>query len=84
MRPELSTWPPGDFAATFTYSTVAPEGVIAAHALVTGDTAALDKLGKMTKHPDGTMEIEIPSNMVTKDNATQFFCKGFGDDPECK
>lgn len=74
----------GDFAATFTYSTVAPEGVIAAHALVTGDTAALDKLGKMTKHADGTMEIEIPSNMVTKDNATQFFCKGFGDDPECK
>lgn len=74
----------GDFSATFTYSTVAPQGVIAAHALATGDMAALDPLGTMTKHADGTMEIEIPSNMVTKDNAAEFFCKGFGDDPECK
>jgi ribose transport system substrate-binding protein len=34
----------GDMTATFTYSTVAPEGVIAAHALATHDMAALDKL----------------------------------------
>ncbi|TBW33976.1 LacI family transcriptional regulator [Siculibacillus lacustris] len=74
----------GDLTATFTYSTVAPEGVIAAHALATKDTAALEKLGTLTKKPDGSMEIEIASNMITKANATQFFCKGFGDDPECK
>ena len=44
----------GDLAATFTYSTVAPEGVIAAHALATNDLAALDKLGKVSKHDDGS------------------------------
>lgn len=74
----------GDITATFTYSTVAPEGVIAAHALATHDMAALDKLGTLTKKADGSMEIEIASHMVTKDNAKEFFCKGFGDDPECK
>lgn len=74
----------GDLTATFTYSTVAPQGVIAAHALATKSLAALDKLGKMTKKPDGSMEIEIASNMITKENASQYFCKGFGDDPECK
>jgi ribose transport system substrate-binding protein len=74
----------GDLTATFTYSTVAPQGVIAAHALATNDMAALEKLGTLTKHDDGSMEIEIPSQMITKDNAAQFFCKGFGDDPECK
>ena len=74
----------GELTATFTYSTVAPEGVIAAHALATGDMAALDKLGKSSKMADGTMEIEIASQMITKDNAKDFFCKGFGDDPECK
>ena len=74
----------GDLTATFTYSTVAPEGVIAAHALATNDTAALEKLGTMTKKDDGSMEIEIASQMITKDNAADFFCKGFGDDPECK
>jgi ribose transport system substrate-binding protein len=74
----------GDLTATFTYSTVAPEGVIAAHALATKDMTALDKLGKLTKNADGSMEIEIASQMITKDNASQFFCKGFGDDPECK
>jgi ribose transport system substrate-binding protein len=46
--------------------------------------AAFDKLGKLTKKDDGSMEIEIPSQMITKDNAKDFFCKGFGDDPECK
>lgn len=74
----------GDLAATFTYSTVAPEGVIAAHALAKNDLAALDKLGKVTKHDDGSLEVEIGSQMITKDNAASFFCKGFGDDPECK
>lgn len=74
----------GDITATFTYSTVAPEGVIAAHALATKNLGELDKLGKLTKNADGSMEIEIASQMVTKDNASQFFCKGFGDDPECK
>ena len=28
--------------------------------------------------------VSIASQMITKDNAAQFFCKGFGDDPECK
>jgi len=74
----------GDLAATFTYSTVAPEGVIAAHALAKDDLGALDKLGKVSKHDDGSIEVEISSNMITKDNAANFFCKGFGDDPECK
>lgn len=74
----------GDLAATFTYSTVAPQGVIAAHALATGDMAGLEKLGAVSKHDDGSMEVEIASNMITKDNAGEFFCKGFGDDPECK
>jgi ribose transport system substrate-binding protein len=74
----------GDLTATFTYSTVAPEGVIAAHALATNDLAALDKLGTVTKKDDGSMEVEIASQMITKDNAADFFCKGFGDDPECK
>ena len=74
----------GDLTATFTYSTVAPEGVIAAHALATKNLGELDKLGKMTKKPDGSMEIEIPSKMITKENAAEYFCKGFGDDPECK
>jgi len=74
----------GDLAATFTYSTVAPQGVIAAHALAVNDLSALDKLGTVSKHDDGTIEVEIASNMVTKDNAADFFCKGFGDDPECK
>ena len=54
------------------------------HALATNDMAALDKLGKLTKKDDGSMEIEIASQMITKDNAAEFFCKGFGDDPECK
>ena len=48
------------------------------------DMAARDKLGKMSKKEDGSMEIEIASQMITKDNAKDFFCKGFGDDPECK
>ena len=74
----------GDLTATFTYSTVAPEGVIAAHALATKNLDELNKLGKMTKKPDGSMEIEIPSKMITKENAAEHFCKGFGDDPECK
>ena len=74
----------GDLTATFTYSTVAPQGVIAAHALATHDMAALEKLGTLTKKDDGSMEIEIASQMITKDNAKDFFCKGFGDDPECK
>jgi ribose transport system substrate-binding protein len=74
----------GDLAATFTYSTVAPEGVIAAHALATGDMKALEPLGTMTKKDDGSMEIEIASTMITKENAESMFCKGFGDDPECK
>jgi ribose transport system substrate-binding protein len=74
----------GDLAATFTYSTVAPQGVIAAHALAVNDLSVLDKLGKVSKHDDGTIEVEIGSNMVTKENAADFFCKGFGDDPECK
>lgn len=74
----------GDLAATFTYSTVAPEGVIAARAVALGDLAALDKLGTVTKHDDGSLEVEIPTHMITKDNAANFFCKGFGDDPECK
>jgi ribose transport system substrate-binding protein len=74
----------GELTATFTYSTVAPEGVIAAYALATNDMSALEKLGTMTKKPDGSMEIEIASQMITKDNAADFFCKGFGDDPECK
>jgi ribose transport system substrate-binding protein len=30
------------------------------------------------------MEIEITWQMITKANAKDFFCKGFGDDPECK
>jgi ribose transport system substrate-binding protein len=74
----------GDLAATFTYSTVAPEGVMAAHALATKDMAALEKIGTLTKKDDGSMEIEIASTMITKDNAESMFCKGFGDDPECK
>ena len=74
----------GDLAATFTYSTVAPEGVMAAHALATKDMAALEKIGTLTKKDDGSMEIEIASTMITKDNAEAMFCKGFGDDPECK
>jgi ribose transport system substrate-binding protein len=74
----------GDLTATFTYSTVAPQGVIAAHALATHDMAALEKLGTLSKKDDGSMEIEIASQMITKDNAADFFCKGFGDDPECK
>jgi ribose transport system substrate-binding protein len=74
----------GDLTATFTYSTVAPEGVMAAYALAKGDMAALDKLGTITKDANGNMEIEIASQMITKDNAPEFFCKGFGDDPECK
>jgi ribose transport system substrate-binding protein len=74
----------GDLAATFTYSTVAPEGVMAAHALATNDMAALDKLGTVTKKEDGSMEVEIASQMITKENAESMFCKGFGDDPECK
>jgi ribose transport system substrate-binding protein len=74
----------GDITATFTYSTVAPEGVIAAYALAKGNMDGLDKLGTLTKKADGSSEIEIASNMITKDNAKDFFCKGFGDDPECK
>jgi ribose transport system substrate-binding protein len=75
----------GDLAATFTYSTVAPEGVIAAHALAKGEAASsLGKLGKLGKLANGTTEVEIGSQMITKENAAQFFCKGFGDDPECK
>jgi ribose transport system substrate-binding protein len=75
----------GDLAATFTYSTVAPEGVIAAHALAKGESlASLSKLGKLGKLANGTPEIEIASQMIIKENATQFFCKGFGDDPGCK
>ena len=74
----------GDLTATFTYSTVAPEGVIAAHDLATNDMVDLAKLGTLTKKDDGSMEIEIASQMITKDNAAEFFCKGFGDDPECK
>jgi ribose transport system substrate-binding protein len=73
----------GELAATFTYSTVAPEGVIAAYALAKGDTAALDKLGTVTKTAEGEIDVEIPSQMITKENAADFFCKGFGDDPEC-
>lgn len=73
----------GELAATFTYSTVAPEGVIAAHALATGDTAALETLGTVTAGEDGSVSVEIPSQMITKENAAEFFCKGFGDDPEC-
>ena len=49
----------GDRTATLTYSTVAPEGVFAAHALATHDMAALDKLGTLTKMAGGSMEIEI-------------------------
>ena len=74
----------GELTATFTYSTVAPEGVMAAHALAVGDMAAIEKLGTVSKMADGTMEVEIASQMITKENATEFFCKGFGDDPECK
>ena len=75
----------GELAATFTYSTVAPEGIIAAHALAKGESiASLSKLGKLGKLADGTPEVEISSQMITKENAAQFFCKGFGDDPECK
>jgi ribose transport system substrate-binding protein len=74
----------GDFAATFTYSTVAPQGVIAAHALAVNDLSVLPALGAVTKYDDGSLEVEIPSEMVTKANAASFFCKGFGDDPECK
>jgi ribose transport system substrate-binding protein len=74
----------GELTATFTYSTVAPEGVMAAYDLVKGDMGALEKLGTLTKDKDGHMEIEIASQMITKDNAAEFFCKGFGDDPECK
>ena len=73
----------GELAATFTYSTVAPEGVIAAHALATGDMAALEELGTVTEMEDGSVSIEIPSRMITQDNASEFFCQGFGDDPEC-
>jgi len=75
----------GELAATFTYSTVAPEGIIAAHALAKGESvSSLTKLGKIGKLANGTPEVEIASQMITKDNAAQFFCKGFGDDPECK
>ena len=74
----------GELTATFTYSTVAPEGVMAAYALATKNQDALKKLGKLSKKADGSTEIEIPSNMITKENASQYFCKGFGDDPECK
>jgi ribose transport system substrate-binding protein len=65
----------GKLAATFTYSTVAPEGIIAAHALATD--AAKDLL------PLGAMTIEIPATLVTKDNAESLLCTGFGDDPKC-
>ena len=73
----------GDLAATFTYSTVAPEGVIAAYSLAKGDKAALSKIGKVTKVDGGELDVEIASQMITKENAAEFFCKGFGDDPEC-
>ena len=73
----------GKLAATFTYSTVAPQGVIAAYALVKGDMATLDTLGTVTKAEDGSVSIEIPSQLITKANAAEFFCKGLGDDPEC-
>jgi ribose transport system substrate-binding protein len=74
----------GDLAATFTYSTVAPQGVIAAHALTVDDLSVLPTLGTVTKHDDGSLEVEIASNMITKENAASYFCKGFGDDPDCK
>ncbi len=73
----------GELAATFTYSTVAPEGVIAAYALAKDDTAALSELGTVTAAADGSLSVEIPSEMITQENAAQFFCQGFGDDPEC-
>jgi ribose transport system substrate-binding protein len=38
----------------------------------------------VSKHDDGSLEVEIWSNMITKDNAASFFCRRFGDDPECK
>jgi ribose transport system substrate-binding protein len=65
----------GRLAATFTYSTVAPEGVIAAHALAIAEAKDLLPLGAMT--------IEIPATLVTKDNAESLLCTGFGDDPKC-
>jgi ribose transport system substrate-binding protein len=65
----------GKLAATFTYSTVAPQGVIAAHALATAEAKDLVPLGAMT--------IEIPAVLVTKDNAESLLCTGFGDDPKC-
>jgi ribose transport system substrate-binding protein len=65
----------GKLAATFTYSTVAPEGIIAAHALAVAEAKDLLPLGAMT--------IEIPATLVTKDNAESLLCTGFGDDPKC-
>lgn len=70
-------------AATFIYSTVAPEGVISAHALTTDDKAALEELGTVTEMDDGSVSIELPSQMIMQDNASEFFCQGFGEDPEC-
>jgi ribose transport system substrate-binding protein len=65
-------------------STLAREGVAAAHALASGDMMAMEPLGTMTKKDDGSMEIEVASAMITRENAESMFCEGFGDDLECK
>ena len=61
-----------------------PQGVIDAHARATNDLASLDKLGKVSKHDARSLEVEIPSQMITKDNTAQFFCKASVTCPECK
>ncbi len=52
--------------------------------IATNDMAALGKLGEVTRKDDGSMEVEIASQMNTKENAESMICRGFGDDPECK
>lgn len=32
----------------------------------------------------GRITLATGTSQITKDNAAKFFCKGFGDDPECK
>ena len=73
----------GELAATFTYSTVAPEGVIAAYNLAKGNVDALSTIGTVSEVDGGELDVEIASQMITQENAAEFFCQGFGDDPEC-
>jgi hypothetical protein len=45
---------------------------------------ALEKISTLTRNGHGSMKVETASAMITRENAEAMFCKGLGDDPDCK